>query len=212
MGDLVWKHFDNLCVQYPGIQIESIGSNVNVYGSIRRKTIYGGVSLGLDFSLRISIPNNYPLKCPKVYSYNDSIPVYFHTNPDNSLCLGAPYEVEKKFRTDPTLCGFVNNLLIPFLYSYQYKKTYQCLPYGERSHGAKGILESYQQILRVQSCREILHFLEIVTSRDYRGHWRCPCNSGMKIRNCHREIIQNMMKDKEFYDFSQDILALRNCE
>lgn len=198
-----------LLERYKDLRFSDEKTEWKIFGTIKATAIFYGVEIDIDHQVIIKIKKDYPISIPKTYGMNNSVSQFFHTNPDGSFCLAAPYEMEKLFRKEPTLLFFVDNLLIPFLYAYQFKKIYHKLPYGERAHGARGIWESYRQILQLDSINSIIRFLEYVQKHQYRGHQTCPCDSGKRIRNCHAQKLQEMLKDAKYYDFTSDINQLR---
>ena len=212
MTEIIQRQLQDLCASYPSFHLnDTNAAGTTLSGHIRREALYAGVIMDLDFLVSIHLAVDYPASCPRVFPSNGSVPRSFHSFRDGSLCLGASYEVVKRFRDNPTLTGFLEGLLIPYLYSCRFKQLYGSMPYGERSHGPEGVLESYQEIFGVKSPSAISGFLKIVVSGKYRGHLLCPCGSGMKLRNCHRVVVQSMMSDAEFYDFNQDIQQLKRC-
>ncbi len=71
---------------------------------------------------------------PKVQETSNRIPTDFHHYQDDTLCPGAPIAVRQKFKKEPTLVGFVNNCVIPYLYSFSYKSKFGKMPFGELPH------------------------------------------------------------------------------
>ena len=59
------------------------------------------------------------------------------------------------------------------------------MPFGELSHGGIGILEYYQELFDLKDTRRVLTMLKILADDKYRGHDRCPCGSGKRLRSCH---------------------------
>jgi hypothetical protein len=63
--------------------------------------------------------------------------------------------------------------------------------FGERSHGAKGIVEAYADVLEVcPKAAEVLYLLRLLSQEWPKGHWQCPCGSGRLLRRCHRSKSQ----------------------
>ncbi|MGG2382874.1 hypothetical protein, partial [Salmonella enterica] len=84
-----------------------------------------------SFEIRMLIPDNYPNSLPKVFEIGDKLdPKYEHVNPDGSLCLAVPMEERQFFLKDPTLLGFVNNLIVSYFYSYCSWKKCGTFPFG----------------------------------------------------------------------------------
>ena len=82
-----------------------------------------------------------------------------------------------------------------YFYAASYFKRYGVAPYGERSHGVKGIEEAYMERYRVTDRNVLMHLLLYLTGiQRYRGHLECPCGSGKKFRDCHGgKILKDIM-------------------
>ena len=115
------------------------------------------------------------------------------------------------FEHTPTLLGFVENCLIPHLYSCSYKDLHGKLPFGELSHGGAGILEYYQELFGVQEATGVLGLLRILADANYRGHLECPCGSGAKVRNCHGDQLMAIEKHQQADEFMRDYLFIFEC-
>lgn len=57
-------------------------------------------------------------------------------------------------------------------------------PFGEWSHGVEGVRDFFAELLGTEADVEINRFLFVIGRRDLRGHWDCPCGSGLKIKRC----------------------------
>ncbi|MFE9276818.1 hypothetical protein ACQKLN_11315 [Paenibacillus glucanolyticus] len=109
--------------------------------------------------------------------------------------------IKEKFSADPTLVGFVENLLIPHLYSYTCFSEKGTLPFGELAHNAEGVLNYYMELFKVTEPVIALRFLYLLAFDKVRGHLVCPCGKGAIIRKCHAPLlktIQRYQTPKEF--------------
>jgi len=130
----------------------------------------------------------------------------FHVYPDGTMCLGAPFEIRRKYKQDPSLRAFINHLLIPFLYSFSFKEKHGYMPFGELSHGGKGIAEYYRELFETDSDLAVLELLKIIAEDNYRGHMRCPCESGERLRNCHGKQIREIKDQQTREQFLSDYI------
>jgi hypothetical protein len=109
-----------------------------------------------------------------------------------------------KLTLQPTLKGFIKNLLAEYLYSFCYFDKYGKMPFGERSHGNLGKVESYKEFFNTDSELTIIELLRIIVEDNYRGHLFCPCKSKRRLRDCHgeqlREIKKVMKREYFLYD------------
>ena len=128
-----------------------------------------------------------------------------HVNGDGAMCLGASFEIRRKYKQYRSLLAFVNRLLVPFLYSFSFKEKYGHMPLGELSHGRKGVVEYYKEFFGTDSDLSVLELLKIIVEDNYRGHISCPCESRKRLRNCHgpqiREIKDQQSREQFFSDF-----------
>jgi hypothetical protein len=169
------------------------------------------VSIQDEYSVAITIPRGYPNILPTAKETGGRIPMDFHTNLDMTLCLGSPIEMKKKFREREFLIGFVEDLLIPFLYGFSYREKYGEMPYGELPHGIDGVLKSYQTLFHVNDELAVIAFLKILADQNYRGHMVCPCGSGLKLRNCHGGIIKELMNYQSAQEYLQESTYALYC-
>lgn len=99
-----------------------------------------------------------------------------------------------KFRQDPRLLTFINDQVVPFLFSFCYFTDHGTMPYGELAHGGPGIIDYYKGFFNVTALSAILRLLKILTDDSYRGHLPCPCGSGINLRRCHGKQLLKLMQ------------------
>lgn len=152
---------------------------------------HNGIYIEDFFYLKIfvSAPPNYGL-IPIVYE-DGRIGDFQHKYLDNSLCLGIPLEILaflKKTRFNLVL--FFERYIIPYLYNAIYFEIYRNMPFGEWAHGINGYLEFFKEIFKIKSDENTKSFINyLLAHKYYKGHNLCPCNSGLKIRECHKEVL-----------------------
>lgn len=144
-----------------------------------------------SFELELIIPHDFPEKLPQVKETGGRIGAdYDHRNSDGTLCLAVPVEQRRVFFEQPTLLGFVNRLVVPYLYGYYYWKTYGRHPFEEAPHGYKGILGHYIDTLGLRGDLDALAVICFLFEHGYRGHHQCPCGSGLRVRACHGPALR----------------------
>lgn len=74
-----------------------------------------------------------------------------------------------------------------------YYNKYGRVPYGERLHGTKGIIQFYIEFLNVDSIKKIYDILNAIEIGNLNDYCKCPCGSFKKIRKCHLNQI-NLLK------------------
>lgn len=142
------------------------------------------------YDLCIEVPQDYPKKLPKVIEIGTRIPKEFHTNPDGALCLGTEASIYVALTNNSALIEFVEQILIKYLFSFSLWEKNGSLPFGERSHGPKGIMEFFLDLFQVceySKVQEILRYL--AKGKPYSRNKKCPCRSNRRIRNCHGKQI-----------------------
>ena len=104
----------------------------------------GFESISECFDIELVISVDYPEILPSVRETGQKIDGgYEHINESGTLCLGVPIEERRLFLEQPSLLGFVNRLLIPYLFGYCYWKQNKTHPFDEYEHGTKGIVQYY---------------------------------------------------------------------
>lgn len=202
--ELIKSQFNELKSVYPGLSLlEKDDGIFLIQGMLDFSATYNEVIIEDIFDIEIIIPDDYPQYFPEIREVGGRIPKTFHTFDDGTLCLGALLDLKMKFSVNPTLIAFVKELVIPYLYSFCYKRIHKNMPYGELSHGVQGILEFYCDLFDTKSKSLAIGFLRILANK-YRGHHPCPCGSGNKLRNCHGEFIKNISTYQSQFCFMQD--------
>jgi hypothetical protein len=92
------------------------------------------------------------------------------------------------------LLHYVHELVIPFLYRFFFlKENNGDKPWGELSHGGKGIVEHYEEYFDVSGKEKVKGLLDYLAEhKEIKGHPKCPCGSGKKIRDCHLNELREL--------------------
>lgn len=144
-----------------------------------------------SFDIELTIPHVFPDRLPRAKEIGGRIGAdYGHLNTDRTLCLAVPIEQRRVFLEQPTLLGFVDRLLVPYLYGYCFWRKHGCHPFDEAAHGYEGILRHYVDTLGLRGPLEALAVICFLLEHGYRGHHDCPCGSGRKVRACHGSVLR----------------------
>lgn len=174
-----------LRVRYPCLALAQCGAGrLTVRGEVEFVMEYDGRSIEDEFHIELRIPANYPASPPIAYEVARRLDRFDHLFPDGRLCLGAPAEVRSRFAKRPSLLHFIEDLVVPFLFSFSYKKQYGEMPFGELTHGIKGILDYYTEFFDTPKENAVL-LLECLAYGKVPPLERCPCGSGRKLEKCH---------------------------
>jgi len=173
----------------------------------------GFESISECFEVELIIPANYPENLPSVRETGEKIDSkYEHLYKSGKLCLGVPIEERRIFLEQPSLLGFVNNLLVPYLFGYCYWKQHNTHPFDESEHGSKGIVQHYLEKLELNDEVSVLAVISYLHEHGYRGHHSCPCGSGKKVRNCHAEPLRALNSQHTKFTLNTDLnAALEIC-
>lgn len=209
VGELV-DTFDNLSIK------QITHEFILVSGKISFDAGYLSLERVIDsFELDVFIPLTYPKTLPVVKETAGKITRdYEHIYPDNSFCLAVPLEQKLFYERDPTLTGFMDNLVIPFLYSYCFWEKNSTMPYGEMSHGTKGLAEYYLDMFETKNPAHTFDTIVHCLKNGYNAHIPCACGSGKKTLKCHKFetklISQSSNKSQILRDLSEVYEALVN--
>jgi hypothetical protein len=176
-----------LCARVDGDRILVQGSYlVFENGSIANPA--GPIS---TFDVEMMVPDRYPDVEPKVLEVGGRIPRLpdRHINPDGDCCVTV-WEHWLACANDHSYAAFLNGPLNEFfLGQYSYETTGKW-PFGERPHGLDGLEEAYADALGIRNKKkDIIYHLRLLSLDWPKGHWLCPCGSGIRLRHCHRDDL-----------------------
>jgi hypothetical protein len=146
-----------------------------------------------SFELRIEVPLELSCQIPLVMPLGSRIPRTFHRLEGGALCLGSPTRQLLILKEDPRLHSFIKRCVIPYLYAFVLHERNEPLPFGELSHGRRGILEDFVEIYGVTT-EDVAKELLRLNGRPRRNanHQRCPCGSGKRLGKCHNQIVNKL--------------------
>jgi hypothetical protein len=180
-----------LQAKYGGLRLRPSGtSNTVLEGELSFHARQGYTSINDAFEVAISVSSTFPRVVPVVREIGGRIPRTFHTNPDRTLCLGSPLRLKIHLAKNPTLVGFVDTILIPFLFNFSTWETTGKLPLGELRHGPPGVLADYRDIFGTTTAENCLDFLYLLSLKKRVANKRpCPCGSGLRCGRCHSWML-----------------------
>ena len=171
-------------------------------------------SQSIEYVIAIWFPEKYPQQHPELFCNDPKLPIgdiNRHIMSDGSSCLGVHADTNTRWAAEPNITSFLNNFAAPFLaWQAHYDEYKMAPPWGERSHAGEGILEFYAELLGVWADSTVLRFMQLLARKNTpRGHEPCPCNSGKRLRNCHRELIYAVRKRVFWRNAAQDLETYR---
>jgi len=164
----------------------------------------------IEYGISILMPLKYPKELPTLFCNDPKLPVGNidrHIMDDGSACLGVYADIMSRWTIKPGIVNFLENLVAPFLAWQAYYDAYQKPPiWGERSHFAKGVIEFYAELLGMNKRPSIVEFIRLLARKNRpKGHEVCPCGSGDRLRDCHRELLYNTRKKVAWQHVAKDL-------
>ena len=203
---------DNLFDRFPDLSIRPSNSlDLAIAGRIEFQTKHRDCGTIVEsFDLEIRVPQKFPRILPTVFETKGRIPSTFHHNGNRELCLGSLLRLQLITHRNPTLLGFLEGCVIPYLINFAVSERTGKLPFGELEHGARGLLDDYRSILRAGSDQCCLGFLELLTIKKRVANKRlCPCGSGNRLGRCHHKHLNRLRRQAPRYQFRLILADLR---
>lgn len=200
MGGKLWQRVEpdvleslrqRLQVAYPEIHLLERGDVVVARGTF--PLIDGGRVID-RYMIEVELPHTYPMGLPIVREIGGRIPLEAdrHVEGDGHACVFLPDEYCYRHPNGMDLLDFLGGPVLGFLVGQSLVERGQPWPQGERGHGRDGILEFYGPLLATADRHVIEKFLDVLAASNLRGHWTCPCGSGKRIRDCHRDQLTKL--------------------
>lgn len=148
-----------------------------------------------SYEVELRVPKSFPRSVPRAFCLDGRIPRKFHHLEDRSFCLGSPLSLQLKSMECGQILAFVEQCVVPYLYSYSHFEKNGWMPFGELDHGKKGILNDYMSIFAVnspQAAEELVFLASLMRSKANRKP--CPCGSGLRVGKCHHKILNKLRK------------------
>lgn len=152
-----------------------------------------------SYELRLSVPQSFPKHVPSVTETGGRIPRLQnnHVNSDGTICLGSTLQLLLRIATAPTLPGFAQTCLIPYLYAMTLKLKYKKpFVFGELPHGTAGELEDYKSILEVPTEEQVRMALDcLALNKRLANKLPCPCKCGRRLGKCDYNRHLSRLRD-----------------
>jgi hypothetical protein len=142
-----------------------------------------------EFELEIAIPPGFPKEVPRVIETGGRIPkkADFHVNEsDGTLCLGSPLRLLHLLAQEPTVNGFADKCLVPYLFALSRKLAGSGdFTFGELAHGLPGMLNDYVALFGVKDIRQAVEALRLLGIKKRRANkLQCPCGCRQRLGRC----------------------------
>lgn len=162
---------------------------VSIVGTLGFSMAPAGLPLIEDsYSIRLEVPTMTSANAPQVFETGGRITRHIdnHVYTNGALCLGSPWMLRRTIGTPPDLVTFVNQCVVPFLYSASCReRNGGDLPFSELAHGKAGLLDDYEQILGLRGTKAVSLALRAVSQRHrVANKSACPCGCGKRLGMC----------------------------
>lgn len=146
------------------------------------------------YQVSIELPAEYPRSLPIVREVGGRIPwkADFHVNVDGAACVLLPDDRWRCFPEGAPFVQFLDRPVHQFFLGQSLVALGEDWPFGQWSHGPKGVYEYYQWLLGTGDAPMIARYLHILAKLNMKDHWHCPWGSGQKIRRCCRVKIADL--------------------
>lgn len=106
---------------------------------------------------------------------------------------------------------FLDEIVAPFLVWQTYYDELGQPPWGQRSHYAQGVLEFYAELLQIEVDSTVKDFMKLLARKNHpKGHAMCPCGSGLRLRSCHFDLVQQVRRKVAWEDVRNDMSLIVN--
>jgi hypothetical protein len=182
---------------YPELQFSVRNNTVFLTGNF---ILRDGDKVVDSFLIEIEFPFNYPKRIPVVYEIEGRIPRIAdrHTYPSGECCLYLPLQLSDVFPEGSGLLDFLDSPVRSFFVSQSYFELTGEWPFGVWPHGEAAIIEFYAPILGTTDRKMISRYFEMISKKEIKGHWLCPCGSGKILRQCHYEMVSKLHRDYQY--------------
>jgi hypothetical protein len=158
------------------------------------------VAPDVGYTTTLEIPKRYPRDIPILHCEPAEIPWELDRHvivTAGHACLCARGEYRLHWPENGSISDFIDRLVKPFFVGQFYYDTYGCWPpTGERSHGWRGIVETYTELCAPfgdASPETILRLMRLLSRKHApQGHEICPCGSTRKLRHCHQHAVAKL--------------------
>ena len=194
------EQINALIQSYPQLYVEESNNDfIQLRGMIRVFRSAKGFILDKSYAIEIFIPLCQEALPYVIDSKGEIDKQFIHLYTNGKLCLETDTAIRIRFINGMDLCCWMDEFVEPYFFSYEFYQRYGCFPFGERPHGFMGTIDTYQDLLHGSSPLETIKLITYaVNTPAYRGHALCPCQSGMKLRNCHGRYLLPFMLDNRY--------------
>lgn len=167
------------------------------------------------FEVAALLPIGFPLAEPFVWETGGRIPRvadrHVYPKPGNCcLCVWQEWLWQVKF---PTFESFLMGPLHSYFVSQSIFEMTGQWPFGERGHDKVGLDQALDSMLAVIPNVQTDSALALLSKLKIKGHARCPCGSGKRLRSCHFDdllLLQGRLPAKSWRELTRQRIAFKD--
>jgi hypothetical protein len=199
---MVLNEVETLLEQQPLLTKSEVDGGLNLIGKYKICNQLEDEVFEDYFSLEIFVPDSFPDEIPTVQTTDRKIRANNyrdHLYTDGQFCLEIDTAIATFLQDNPNLLDFLSRYLDTYLCGFLFYKKHKRLPFGEHKHGIVGLLDFYCELFVTADKKTAYFLLDCLFKDNHKGHIDCPCQSGKRFRNCHRDIM-NELRASRLYD------------
>lgn len=159
------------------------------------------------YSIEILATKKFPESFPMVFEVGGKIPINYDWHvyeTDGHCCIKTTPEEMLACKKGITLSSFIEDEVKPYFFNQTFRRLNGYF-YQERSHGAKGWVEYFEEVFKTDDTNLIRQGLKFIKKRQKPNRTSlCFCGSEQKYRHCHRDTFEKLvlLSDDDFYIIS----------
>jgi hypothetical protein len=146
------------------------------------------------FRIEIEFPTPYDRQLATVREMDGRIPwdINRHMYSDGTACLFLEEEFWWRHPDGVAFETFLGDIVGSFFLAQTYfEKVEPRWLFGDRAHFGLGVYHFYAEVFKTEDWRTLHEFLDYIR-RGAKGHWKCPCGSGRRLRDCHKSAFSKI--------------------
>lgn len=206
MRDAVLNEVEILLTQQPLLTKTEIDGGLKFDGKYKICNQFENEIFEDYFFLEIYVPTSFPEDIPTVKTTDGKIRANNykgHVYANGQFCLEVNTAIAAFLQEHPSLLAFLTKYLDPYLCGFLFYRKHKYFPFGEHKHGVPGMLDYYCELFETTNIKVAYSLLACLFRENLKGHFQCPCQSGKRYRDCHRDKI-NELKVSSLYERYKD--------
>jgi hypothetical protein len=188
-----WRLADALAAHQGLSLVPGSDTETRIAGELRARGFgLSGALIDEQYEVDVRIPASFPRHLPVVYETGHRISRSFHHLAGDSLCLGSPTAQKLAIESKPTIGGFIDRVVVPYLFGHAHYTRFGTMPFGELGHGAAGLEQDIRRLFRLPFGSRADEFLRLAGMRRRHANKQpCHCGSGVRVGRCHGVVVHS---------------------